>query len=84
MRKLRYERCINGGKLLCIQLRHNAFQRCLCDFAAACHGGGPPLTDEHPNLLISPTGVEAGWGGGGGGLYDEQERLDSPPANGGQ
>lgn len=63
MRKLRIERCINGGKLLCIQLRHNAFQRCLCDLAAACHGGGPPLTDERPNLLISPMGVEGGWRG---------------------
>lgn len=48
---------------MCIQLWHNAFQRCLCDLAAACHGGGPPLTDESPNLLISPMGVEVGWRG---------------------
>lgn len=61
MRKLRYERCINGGKLLCIQLRHNAFQRCLCDSVVRVGVGGespPSLTDERPNLLISPTGVD--------------------------
>ena len=34
--------------------------------AEACHGGGPSLTDERPNLLISPTGVEVGWGEGRG------------------
>lgn len=58
-------------------------ETCVHDLAAACHGGGPSLTDERPNLLISPTGVEVGWGGrgweggrgvGGGeavGLYDK-------------
>lgn len=73
MRKLQYERCINGGKLLSVQLCHNAFQRCFCDLVAACHGGGPSLTDERPNLLISPTSVEVVWKGGGvfGGLYDK-------------
>lgn len=37
--------------------------------------GGPSLTDERPNLLILPNGVEVGWGergaGGASGLYDE-------------
>lgn len=86
MRKLRYERCINGGKLLCIQLRHNALQRCLRDLAAAFHSGGPPLTDERPNLLISLVGA------GGGlekivaaavGLSDEPNTYWQP-TNGGQ
>ena len=93
MRKLRIERCINGRKLLRIQLRHNAFQRCLCDLADACRGGGganlpapppPPthtLTDERPNLLISPMGV----GGGLEGVFIWwAKHLDSQPANGGQ
>lgn len=64
MRKLQYERCINGGKLLSIQLWHNAFQRCFCDLVAACRDRGPSLTDECPNLLISPASAEVGWGGG--------------------
>lgn len=34
--------------------------------------GGPSLTDGRPNLLISPTSVEEGWGGVVfGGLYDK-------------
>ncbi len=71
MCKMAYEQCINGGKLLCFQLRHNAFQRCLCDLAAACHGGGPSLTDEHPNLLILPNGGGGGLGRRDGGLCDK-------------
>lgn len=44
----------------------NGFQRCFCEMAAACHGGGPSLTDGCRNLLISPTSVEVGRAGRGG------------------
>lgn len=47
-----------------IQLRRDASQRCFRDLVVACRGGGPSLTDERPNLLISRAKVEAGLGGG--------------------
>lgn len=53
-----------GGGLLSIQLCRDASQRCFRDLVVACRGGGPSLTDERPNLLISPAKVEAGFGGG--------------------
>lgn len=76
---------------MCIQLRHNALQRCLCDLAAAFHSGGAPLTDERPNLLISLMGAGGGLerivvvvvaGVWGWGLSDEPNTYWQPTNSG--
>lgn len=44
------------GKLLCIQLRQNAFQRCSdLAWARMVSAQQGSLSDEQPNLLISET-----------------------------
>lgn len=58
--ELQNKQCINGGRLLCDQLLHNALQRCFAIWPQPAAVGGPFLTDGRTNLLISPTIAEAG------------------------